>query len=100
MLSVIPELILEVGLKEGEKAAANFAAKVATVVGSGALAIGVNHLLEKQRVPLNKIPKEERERNSDGRQIRNLVVTGTFSALGITGYKLLSEAIEASDIII
>jgi hypothetical protein len=99
MLTVAAELILEVGLKEGQKAAANFAAKAATVVGAGILATGASYLLEEQRVPLEDIPKEDRKANKDGRVIRDLLLKGSFGAIGVLCFDLMKEAIEASDII-
>ncbi|MBR6289271.1 MAG: hypothetical protein IKR19_08050 [Acholeplasmatales bacterium] len=99
MLSVASELILEVGLKEGQKAAANFGAKAATVILAGIATTATNKALNKQRVPLTEIPEEDREKVASERRIRNLTTQAAYTAIGGLICKLAEEAIEASDVI-
>ena len=99
MLSVVPELILEVGLKEGQKAAANYAAKAATIIAAGLATTATNKLLNSQRVPLNEIPEEDREKIANERRLRNLVIQAAYSAIGGAIYNITEEAIEASDVV-
>lgn len=99
MLSVVPELILEVGLKEGQKAAANYAAKAATIIAAGLATAATNKLLNNQRVPLCEIPEEDREKVANGRRLRNLTIQAAYTALGGAIYKIAEEAIEASEVV-
>ena len=99
MLSVVPELILEVGLKEGQKAAANYAAKAATIIAAGLATTATNKLLNSQRVPIDEIPEEDREKVANGRRLRNFTIQAAYTAIGGAIYKITEEAIEASEVI-
>ena len=95
---MVERLILEVGLKQGQKAAAKFGTKVATSVIAAVTSRKICNAVNSKAYPLEKIKdEEERERVATKRVTKNALITGIVSAVAGLGYEALAYTINESN---
>ena len=98
-MSGIVNIMLDVALKEGEKAVAAFGAKAATLIGAAVASKATCMAINKSSVPLDQLPPEEANAASMRRTIRDASIVAAYSMVGGIIYKAAEIAIEGSDII-
>lgn len=90
--------ISEVGLRSGQKAAANVGAKIGTSLASAYVGHKIIQHVNKKDKPLNDYKsKKKREKHATKRVIRDSLIGSSVTLIGVAANMAISKGIEASD---
>jgi hydrogenase maturation factor len=92
-------VIAEVGLRTGQKIAANVGVKIASSVAAVLTARSISKKIESTKRPLEKYPEEERDKESFKRALRDATIAGVTAAVAGIAYQAAAKVISESDII-